>query len=445
MKLQTQLNIAFTTLLIIIMTVTGYVIYSLILDLLIQDEERQLEQKGELLVNILNNDATEIENTNKLTAFFEDQNLQVFLYNRKENSILFSSESEKITKGFTKQNDFSNNKKGLWEYGKHKFVTSRILFYPEDSGLELVLLTPLTTLQNVQHNFIARMLMVLLIGSIVMAILSSVLTKKLVTPLTKLKVQLKKVERREFSELKRVKATGEIKDVEESVYEMGKELNQYIKAQQVFFQNASHELKTPLMTIQGYAEGVRDKVFTGEEAEKGLEVIVYEVERLKKNINEMTLLAKLDSNDQEFIEETIEVKHLIKAVVDRIKPIANEQNIIIEEVMEDPFTIIGSSEKLLQALLNISSNAIRYATQAIRITVCAKKEHVYIIIEDDGNGISSDIQPYIFHRFVKGNDGETGLGLAISRALIEQSKGRVKAEDSELGGAKFTIEFFRQK
>lgn len=445
MKLQNQLNIAFTTLLIIIMTITGYAIYSLILDMLIQDEERQLEQKGELLVNILNSDSTDIQNTNKLTEFFEEQGLQVFLYNRKENSILFSTESERITKGFIKQNDFSNNKKGLWEYGKHKFVTSRILFYPKDSGLELVLITPLNTLQNVQHSFIMRMLIVLLIGSIVATILSSIFTKKLVTPLSKLKRQLKKVERRQFSDLERIKATGEIKEVEESVYEMANELNQYISAQQVFFQNASHELKTPLMTIQGYAEGVRDHVFTGEEAEKGLEVIVNEVARLKKNINEMTLLAKLDSMEQEFADEPVSVQTLVEAAIDRIKPIAKEKNIMIEQHIEADFNIKGSYEKLLQAMLNICSNAVRYATKTISITANSDKEYVQIMIEDDGDGIPSDISPYIFHRFVKGNDGETGLGLAISRALIEQSKGQVKADDSVLGGARFTIKFPREK
>ncbi|MDP4355111.1 histidine kinase dimerization/phospho-acceptor domain-containing protein, partial [Escherichia coli] len=79
----------------------------------------------------------------------------------------------------------------------------------------------------------------------------------------------------------------------------------YINSQQTFFQNASHELKTPLMTIQGYAEGIKEGVFDQAEAEKGLKVMVVEVKRLKKIINEMTILAKLESEKTVYQEEPV--------------------------------------------------------------------------------------------------------------------------------------------
>jgi signal transduction histidine kinase len=65
-----------------------------------------------------------------------------------------------------------------------------------------------------------------------------------------------------------------------------------------------------------------------------------------------------------------------------------------------------------------------------------------ITIEDDGDGVEEELIPYIFHRFVKGNDGETGLGLAIARAIVEQSSGKITVEKSNtLGGARFIISF----
>ena len=78
MKLQTQLNLAFTALLFVVMAVTGYVLYSLVLGLLIQDEERQLAQKGELLVHMLNEDDVDEANINQFKVFLEEQDLQVF-------------------------------------------------------------------------------------------------------------------------------------------------------------------------------------------------------------------------------------------------------------------------------------------------------------------------------------------------------------------------------
>src|SRR5699024_1768927 len=82
MKLQYSLHLAFTTLLLIIMAVTGYVIYSLILDLLIQDEQRQLEQKGQILVNVLNEQYETEQDIQKFYDFLQEQDLQLFLYDR---------------------------------------------------------------------------------------------------------------------------------------------------------------------------------------------------------------------------------------------------------------------------------------------------------------------------------------------------------------------------
>ncbi len=268
MRLQYQLNAAFTALLLVIMAVTGFVIYSLILDLLIQDEERQLEQKGQLLVNILNEEYSSNQNIQELNLFLRDQDLQLFMYDRRQKQVLFATMPDEVVQGFLRNNNIGNEHEDLWEYGNNKYVTSKILFYPPSTGMELILLTPLKDLQAVQQNFIVRLLIVFLIGAMAAVILSSIMTNKLVTPLSRLKRQLKKIEKRKFDDIERIKATGEIKEVEQSVVDMAGELQRYMKSQQTFFQNASHELKTPLMTIQGYAEGIRDHVFNAEDQEK---------------------------------------------------------------------------------------------------------------------------------------------------------------------------------
>src|SRR5690606_21098016 len=137
----------------------------------------------------------------------------------------------------------ANPKETMWQLGSDRFVTSRILFSPDILGIELVLLTPMTDLHAVQQNFFSRLFLIFLIGALLAIWLSYYLTNKLVTPLTLLQHQLKKIEKRQFDDMERIKATGEIKEVEQSVYEMAKELQRYMKSQQVFFQNASHELK----------------------------------------------------------------------------------------------------------------------------------------------------------------------------------------------------------
>src|SRR5690625_1152333 len=118
MKLQNQLNIAFTMVLLVILTVTGFVVYSLILDLLIQDEQRQLAQKGELLVIVLNE---EYQTVFEFSEFLQEQDLQLFMYDRKSDQIRFSTMSAQDAQGFFLSNDFSDNEKELWEYKNDKY------------------------------------------------------------------------------------------------------------------------------------------------------------------------------------------------------------------------------------------------------------------------------------------------------------------------------------
>src|SRR5690625_844947 len=220
MRLQSQLSLAFSTVLLVILTVTGFVVYSLILDLLIQDEQRQLAQKGELLVNVLNE---EYQTVFEFSEFLQEQDLQLFMYDRRQDRIRFSTMSNQDAQGFFLNNDFSDNQRELWEYKNDKYVISKIHVYPPSAGLELILLTPLNYLQTVQQSFIRSLLIVFMIGAIVTVIISSFLTNKLVTPLTRLKWQLKKIEKRQFDNIERIKATGEIKEVEQSVFDMRSE------------------------------------------------------------------------------------------------------------------------------------------------------------------------------------------------------------------------------
>ncbi|GGN58753.1 MULTISPECIES: sensor histidine kinase [Oceanobacillus] len=439
MKLRSQLTLAFTGLLIVVLTVTGYLIYSLILDILVQDEQRQLEETGELLANFLTEQYGTTKDIHEFNQFLNDQELQLFLYDRNMDTVLFSTMPNSVVAGFFQENNFANTKETMWQLGNDRFVTSRILFNPDALGLELILLTPMTDLHEIQRNFIKRLFLIFLIGALLAIWLSYYLTNTLVTPLTLLQRQLKKIEKRQFDDVERIKATGEIKEVEQSVFEMANELQRYMSSQQVFFQNASHELKTPLMTIQGYAEGIKDGVFEGEEKDKGLELMVEEVKRLKVIINEMILLAKLDT-EKTYEPIMLSGDVLIDAVIDRLFPMLTENNIRVDKQVKEDIQIYADEEKMLRALSNIVVNAIRHAKSRIRIHAYTEHKQLMITVEDDGDGVAEDLIPHIFHRFIKGKSGESGLGLAIARAIIEQSDGKISVDRSpDLEGARFII------
>ena len=439
MRLQTQLTLAFTTLLVITMTIVAITIHSLLLDVLIQNEKDQLQDKGDMLSQFL---YSEVMPSN-FSQWLNDGEMHLFIYNRSVDRVLLFSRSFELELIYewVESYDLTQAEQPLWSDGENQYVVSTISIYPELLDQQLVLITPLDDIQAVQQIFFNRLMIVFLIGILVIIVITHYLTHRLVTPLTQLKYQLKRIEKRQFDDIERVKATGEIKEVEKSVIDMATELQRYMKSQQQFFQNASHELKTPLMTIQGYAEGIKDGVFQDEESERGLEVIVAEISRLKKIINEMILLAKLDSNESIYREGKLYLSELVQSTVDRALPIAKEKGITIHYQISDDAVIQVDQERMLQAMLNIVTNAIRHAKEQVNIRVVNQEGKLEIIFDDDGDGIDHTLTPHLFDRFIKGKQGETGLGLAISRAIVERSNGTIRVEDSPLGGARFIITF----
>jgi signal transduction histidine kinase len=168
-------------------------------------------------------------------------------------------------------------------------------------------------------------------------------------------------------------------------------------------------------------------------------MMVAEVKRLKGIINEMILLAKLDT-EKAYNPELISGKEMIHSVLDRVIPLLNEHQVEVEKRLEENIHLYADEEKFLRALSNIVVNAIRHADSKIFIQVYQEQKKTWITIEDDGDGVDEELVPHIFHRFIKGKDGETGLGLAIARAIVEQSDGQIEVDRSpSLQGARFTI------
>ncbi|AIF65500.1 sensor histidine kinase [Terribacillus saccharophilus] len=436
MRLKTQLNIAFTTLLIIVMGFTAITLYSQLKGMLVTNETRQLEESGQLLLTSISGVETIPAGT--LDDILNKLDLKMFLYDESEDELTYTNLVRADAERFAEKYDTAPTQKNtIWQDNRNSYVVKSIA---TGENQNMVILRPIRELEEVQESFFQRIFLVFLIGVMIAILISTYLTQRLVKPLTELKYQLKKIQRREFDNIKSVKASGEIKEVEQSAIEMAKELNRYITSQRQFFQNASHELKTPLMTIQGYAEGIKDGVFTGKDQEHGLEVVVSEIKRLKQLINEMILLAKLDSEEGIYKEEQLEIKELVNLTIDRALPIASDKDIQLTYNKFPAIVINGDKEKLLRAMMNITSNAVRHAGSQVHISVQPSSiRQVEITINDDGPGISEDLLPNMFQRFVKGEGGETGLGLAISRAIVERHNGIIRAGKSDLGGASFTI------
>ncbi|MFC3800043.1 sensor histidine kinase [Cohnella sp. GCM10012308] len=309
----------------------------------------------------------------------------------------------------------------------------------------LTLRTPISKVNAIERALLGRLLIVLGIGGVVALLLSLLITRRLIRPMMKLRGELAKVQERQFADVRLVRAGGEIGAVARTVYDLAGELERYNRVQKQFFQNASHELKTPLMSIAGYAEGIRDGVFEGEGARKGLNVIMNESSRMTKLVSEMTLLAKLDSEEDIVQPIVVHVLELLTGVAERINPLLAARGLSLDTICTesklDALAIMADKDKLMQALLNVVSNAARHARQRIVIEAGIDEGRIVICVRDDGAGFPDTLLPHLFHRFVKGKDGETGLGLAISRAIVERCGGLIRACNQPTGGAVISLSF----
>lgn len=224
----------------------------------------------------------------------------------------------------------------------------------------------------------------------------------------------------------------EIDTLYRNIGEMAARLDAYDKTQKTFLQNASHELKTPLMSIQGYAEGIANGVLP--DVKNAAEIIRSESVRLGALVEELLMLSRIES--QTYAKElvTINLCDILKEYVQRMGGIAAKQRRRILLAAPDFQLNVQAQDALLsRAVMNILSNCLRYAKTAVNIELSRAEAAAVIRISDDGGGIPEDDLPHIFKRFYKGKGGNFGLGLAIAKSAVEFMGGSVRAYNGDIG------------
>lgn len=204
----------------------------------------------------------------------------------------------------------------------------------------------------------------------------------------------------------------------------------------VLFQNVSHELKTPIMSIQGYAEGIETDVM--KDHVRAAEIILNESENMRGLIEEILFISKIDNGRLKKVREELNICELLYFCMGRIEREAAKKNITLEaEFAENIPMYKGDEVQLEKVFSNLLSNALRYAKTKIRITCTLEKKYIKIVVADDGNGIDEKDFPHIFERFYKGKYGNTGIGLSIAKEVVKMHKGTIEAKNDN--GANFIV------
>ncbi|HJV44467.1 MAG TPA: HAMP domain-containing sensor histidine kinase [Bacillota bacterium] len=273
---------------------------------------------------------------------------------------------------------------------------------------------------------------------------SILLAKYLSRSLVNMEKQVKRIENREWDEPLIMDRKDEIGRLGQSIEHMRQRLVQMDANQRSFLQNISHELKTPIMVIQSYTQSIQDGIFPKGNLTESVKVIEEESERLKKLVQQLLYMTKLDylSTREQLQHESIEIVPLIQSSIDRLR---FQRPDIYWIVDFHGGTVKGESEQLRVAIENILDNQMRYANQQIKVSVRETRNEekgslVIIQFQNDGVPLDPEILQNLFQPFKKGVKGQFGLGLTIAKRIVELYKGRVWAENEE-NGVSFYFEF----
>jgi len=308
----------------------------------------------------------------------------------------------------------------------------------DQSKASLILYSQLDILTQLNYSILGILVFAGGIGAIVSLFAGIFATRYAVDPLKQLKERARELAGRNFDSKLEIKTGDEIEELADTFNDMAGQLAEYDRAQKEFFQKSSHELKTPLMSIQGYAEALKDGIIPADEKEQSLDIIIKESGRMKKLVDQFIYLSKMESPNEKYNFDELSLEEAVNEAIHAVQSLALEKNIEINTSFESSGTLIEADpEKIHRLLLNLLSNALQYAENTITVTL---KEGM-IHIEDDGPGFEPEQLKNIFDPFsCKTGNGGSGLGLAISRAIVEKHGGSISAKNNgESGGAEIRV------
>ncbi|MBF8982515.1 HAMP domain-containing histidine kinase [Lutibacter sp. B2] len=302
------------------------------------------------------------------------------------------------------------------------------------------------TLRKARYLFCTIVILAILI---VAYILTLSMYRGIIKPIEKLKYATKEIKKGNLNfdiEKYPNDEIGElINDFENMRMELknAKEIQKkYEENRKTLISNISHDLKTPIMSIKGYVEGIRDGVANSpERMDKYVNTIYDKAKHMENLIDELFLFSKLDLNKVDFDFQNIDIIEYLKYCVEDLSFDIEKKGGEIEfNSSKENYIVSADLQKLKRVILNIIQNAIKYKKEEqlkVRINVRDDAEFVVIEMKDNGKGIpKKDIQ-YIFDRFYRGDQsrnvsiGGSGLGLAISSEIIKAHGGSIWVESKE--------------
>ncbi len=264
-------------------------------------------------------------------------------------------------------------------------------------------------------------------------------------PITELSKAMQKVAQGDYTvRLKEKIGPEEIYSLRSDFNHMVQELGSTETLHSDFIANVSHEFKTPLATISGYATLLQDDTLTAEERDEYIEIIVKSTKELSTMTGNILSLSRLENQTIISEREHYRVDEQIRQVILRMEPLWSSKHLDINPELEN-ITWYGNQELTSHIWSNLLDNAIKFTPTGGEINIKAHQEEdsLTVIFQDTGIGMSGQVQAHVFDKFYQGDISHkkkgSGLGLALVRQIITLYGGSIQLESHPDLGSTFTV------
>ncbi len=305
----------------------------------------------------------------------------------------------------------------------------------------LVLTEPVQT--NLPSRAVPAFLLAAAAALVACVLLSLWLARRLIRPLAAVETTARVLASGDLSARVALsdRTEDEIAEVANALNVMAAQLENARGSERAFLLSVSHDLRTPLTSIRGYAEALADGTLDGEEPQarrRAADVIMSESRRLERLVRDLLDLSRLDTHQFSLHPQTVDAASVVRDAVEAFRPHATELGLALAARADAPIPADLDPERLGQIVANLVENALKYAHSAVDVGIAATPGAVTITVTDDGPGIPPDAADRVFERLYTGREGPgrsigTGLGLAIVRELAATMGGTARVDPTATG------------
>lgn len=328
------------------------------------------------------------------------------------------------------------------------YVYGRLIdFYGNDEKAVLYVGTTLNAVGSTARIIRIQLIWVTLLSIIIAFVLALFMSKSFSKPVSQLNEKAHKLGEKdndaEFSE----GFCTELDELNKTLDTTSEKLKKNREFQNELLANVSHDLRTPLTMIKGYAEMIRDISREDEkQCAEDVAVIVEETDRLTALVNEILEYSELQMSDSEAVMNDVDLSETVASVADSFDKLYSKDGYVFERNIADDIHIKGNISRLQRAIYNLLDNAVRHAGEDkwLGISLRTDNDKAIIKISDHGSGIAPEELEHIWDRYYtkrqRSGKGVSGLGLAIVKQIVSQHNGVCKAESEVGAGSVFSIE-----